>query len=193
MKTCNQCGLSKPESQFYSDKWQRDLLTTRCKDCVRVASKSSYKRNPRNYSPEITGTKICTVCSMEKEITLFPLDKGNYDGRKGQCSDCYLSASRLRARASFTRRKTLWNLRMQDPTYKSKRNAYQRSQYQKHRAKCNARSKLEYAVRTGKIVRQPCEVCSSTNSQAHHDDYSKPFQVRWFCQTHHSGLHRKYA
>lgn len=192
MKLCNQCGYSKQESEFYSDKWQRDGLTSRCKVCVRVAGNASYRRNPRDYSPEITGSKICTACSIEKNVTLFPFDKGNYDGRKGQCSDCYLKSSRNRARASSNRRKTLWKIRMQDPAVRAKRNSYQRQRNKKDRIKQRARSKLEYAVRTGKIIKQPCEVCQSINSQAHHDDYLKPLQVRWLCSTHHGITHRKY-
>lgn len=37
----------------------------------------------------------------------------------------------------------------------------------------------------GRLVRKPCEACGSEKSQAHHDDYSKPLDVRWFCFKHH--------
>jgi hypothetical protein len=29
------------------------------------------------------------------------------------------------------------------------------------------------------------------SSQGHHPDYSKPFEVVWLCQLHHSEEHRK--
>jgi hypothetical protein len=48
------------------------------------------------------------------------------------------------------------------------------------------------AIRDGRMVRQPCEVCGE-KAQAHHDDYSKPFDVRWLCTTHHGEVHRRYA
>lgn len=32
---------------------------------------------------------------------------------------------------------------------------------------------------------QPCEVCGTTPAQRHHDDYSKPLEIRWLCPVHH--------
>ena len=39
---------------------------------------------------------------------------------------------------------------------------------------------------------QPCEVCGES-AQRHHDDYSKPLEVRWLCTRHHGEVHRKVA
>ena len=44
-------------------------------------------------------------------------------------------------------------------------------------------------VSCAKLEKQPCEVCGSLNTQAHHDNYSKPLEVRWLCQLHHSRIH----
>ncbi len=50
----------------------------------------------------------------------------------------------------------------------------------------NARSYLKVYIKRGKIDRGPCEICQTTiKIEAHHDDYSKPLQVRWFCRPHH--------
>ena len=46
------------------------------------------------------------------------------------------------------------------------------------------------ATRLGIIVKQPCEVCGKLKVDAHHDDYSKPTEVRWLCRKHHSWHHR---
>jgi deoxycytidylate deaminase len=48
---------------------------------------------------------------------------------------------------------------------------------------------LGNAVRDKRVVKQPCEVCGSTIVQAHHDDYSKPLEVRWLCVPHHNEHH----
>lgn len=49
---------------------------------------------------------------------------------------------------------------------------------------------VSYAYRVGRLVPGPCEVCGSTGKvDAHHDDYEKPLDVRWFCRTHHSAIH----
>jgi hypothetical protein len=48
------------------------------------------------------------------------------------------------------------------------------------------------AIRDGRLERQPCEICGVEKTDAHHDDYSKPLEVRWLCRKHHGIQHRKY-
>lgn len=57
------------------------------------------------------------------------------------------------------------------------------------RMKMNARSYLHVYVKRGKVDRLTCEKCGAV-AQAHHDDYSKPLQVRWLCKAHHHEHHR---
>jgi len=54
-----------------------------------------------------------------------------------------------------------------------------------------ARRQLREAVNLGKITRNPCEVCGKQKAHGHHDDYSKPLEVRWLCALHHSEVHKK--
>ncbi len=55
------------------------------------------------------------------------------------------------------------------------------------------------AIARGDLVRQPCEECAGEPrwpylalqpAVAHHDDYSKPLDVRWLCREHHYAFHR---
>ena len=52
---------------------------------------------------------------------------------------------------------------------------------EKHRA----RKMVGRAVKSGKLVRGLCEMCGHSTVEAHHDDYSKPLDVRWLCRYHH--------
>lgn len=58
-----------------------------------------------------------------------------------------------------------------------------------NREKLAAHLAVAYALRKGKLVRQPCW-CGNQESQAHHPDYSKKLEVIWLCQKHHKELHR---
>lgn len=43
------------------------------------------------------------------------------------------------------------------------------------------------------IPRQPCEVCGAEPADRHHDDYSRPTEVRFLCEYHHGIAHRQAA
>jgi hypothetical protein len=53
------------------------------------------------------------------------------------------------------------------------------------RIKMNARSYVKVYIRRGKVKRGTCEVCGSADTQPHHEDYTQPLKVRWFCRQHH--------
>jgi len=56
--------------------------------------------------------------------------------------------------------------------------------------KSRARGQVFRAVRAGKLTKGPCIVCGSSESRAHHRDYSKPLEVTWLCSRHHEHAHR---
>lgn len=45
------------------------------------------------------------------------------------------------------------------------------------------------AIKSGRLKRKPCEECGAAEAHAHHDDYSKPLDVRWLCRKHHARAH----
>lgn len=57
--------------------------------------------------------------------------------------------------------------------------------------KVTARLLLQSEVIKGNIKRKPCEVCGILPTEGHHEDYSKPLEVRWLCKSHHMKLHHK--
>lgn len=71
------------------------------------------------------------------------------------------------------------------------------SHYAKYKAdpvnaeKLQARRQCVEAIRDGRLVRQPCEKCGDSASQAHHEDYAQPLSVNWLCRRCHAHLHRK--
>ena len=54
-----------------------------------------------------------------------------------------------------------------------------------HRAKVLARVKAAKAYPD----KQPCERCGAPRADRHHDDYSKPLDIRWLCRACHIQHH----
>lgn len=48
---------------------------------------------------------------------------------------------------------------------------------------------VKRAIRAGELEREACETCGDPATVAHHDDYSKPLEVRWLCHSHHRLWH----
>lgn len=61
----------------------------------------------------------------------------------------------------------------------------------KHFEKYQARQTVMVALRSGKLHRQPCEICGQPKAQAHHPDYSAPLGVKWLCEPCHRAEHRR--
>lgn len=74
---------------------------------------------------------------------------------------------------------------------KEKKAAYARDFYARPEnvLKNKARHVSKHAIRKGRLVRLPCEKCGEPKTEAHHDDYSKPLEVRWLCRKHHVEIH----
>lgn len=53
-----------------------------------------------------------------------------------------------------------------------------------------AHKRVGNALRDGRMKKEPCCVCGDPKAEAHHDDYSKPLEVRWLCRIHHLAFHR---
>lgn len=57
--------------------------------------------------------------------------------------------------------------------------------------KNNVRRKTNMRIERGLILKYPCETCGNIESEAHHDDYTKPYDIRWLCRQHHLQHHKE--
>ena len=78
---------------------------------------------------------------------------------------------------------------------KEKRAEYFREYRKKNKVKLQAKWFVAYAIKTGVLVRQPCEVCGTTENvdAHHHKGYEKEnwIEVEWLCKIHHREAHTK--
>jgi hypothetical protein len=66
----------------------------------------------------------------------------------------------------------------------------QRDMSDEEKLKANCRSYANVYQRRGKLKKEPCEKCGCLDSHKHHENYSKPLEVRWFCIKCHSFMHK---
>jgi hypothetical protein len=66
---------------------------------------------------------------------------------------------------------------------------YKLRQVERFPERIRARRKAAYAIHRGKLLRGPCEMCGKPDAHAHHDDYTKPLEVRWLCKPCHNKYH----
>lgn len=152
--------------------------------------------------------KQCSTCKVFKtRVDDFQKQSDKKDGLCSQCKECASKRSRKyekeksldpewrkkRSEKSLRRYKEI----IKDPILLEKERERDRNRIKKINPisilKSQARSMVNNALKNGRIRKSDCEECQSNESvQAHHDDYSKPLQVRWLCIKCHNILHRKY-
>lgn len=135
--------------------------------------------------------KRCFKCGKEKQLSEFYRHSMMADGHLNKCKTC--TKSDVRRHRSENE-----SVRAYD-RQRYAENSQRRKSVQKIAAdwrvknpdRYRAQNKVNNAIRDGKLKKQSCEVCGDKNVHAHHDDYSKPLEVRWLCPLHHHREHAK--
>lgn len=117
------------------------------------------------------------------------------DGHFGICKECHKAA--MRAIGQTQEGKDRQKIRNTLPKRVAARAAYAKTAIGKsitNKAKAawakRNPEKVKAVRLANKLTRKPCEVCGAVNVHGHHDDYSKPLEVRWLCPRHHSEHHK---
>lgn len=132
--------------------------------------------------------RICNKCGKEKFLIDFYKDKTRLLGRSYVCRFCDNERRRILAATSQGLLKSKTYQRSEQG--KIARRLWQKREYWINRHKHTARKMVEAMVKSGDIIKKPCEVCGKERSLAHHPNYAKPLEVKWLCQKHHSEIHR---
>jgi len=67
---------------------------------------------------------------------------------------------------------------------------YKLIQKERYPERIKAREIARYAIKSGRLIREDCEICGDPNTQPHHDDYRFPLRIRWLCIKHHREYHQ---
>ena len=134
--------------------------------------------------------KQCFKCLRTLSIDEFYAHPRMADGHLNKCKECTKRDVRHTNDENWIKRAEYEKERSKRPERKLAALRYQASQREREPQKTKARSAVRRAVKSGGLVRKPCEVCGTTEKvEAHHEDYSKPLDVRWLCFAHHRMNH----
>ena len=142
--------------------------------------------------------KSCSSCGKSKDEAEFYVNRASEDGLTARCRLCigqYQKERRERLNAS---RPPGWKKKTADmaaylkawleanPGYSTQK---KKEWYERNRDRLKVRDRVRYALKVGKLVKQPCAECGELEVEGHHPDYSRPLDVIWLCRKHHMEIH----
>jgi hypothetical protein len=126
-----------------------------------------------------------------------------------QAANCDITCHTCRAEIARRRRAALKASGKQEPRNRERAAEYERERNQRPevrarraadmarysrdpllRQRHEARWQVRRAIAAGRLTRKPCETCGQLNVHGHHDDYTKPLEVRWLCTACHRDWHK---
>jgi hypothetical protein len=136
--------------------------------------------------------KRCIRCHDVKDIGEYYTHPMMADGHLNKCKVCCCSDARANRRMRVAYYRQYDMDRFSHASRRATRAENCRRQRSRNPEKTRARAAVARAIRSGKLLKRPCEVCGTAEVDAHHDDYSRALDVRWLCRTHHLIAHGKY-
>lgn len=113
------------------------------------------------------------------------------DGHLGKCKDCTRKDVNENRWKRIDKYRAYDNERAGTPVRVQTRKRVSAEYAAKYPERKKAVIAVNNAVRDGRLVKQPCEACGAKRVHGHHDDYSKPLDVRWLCPVHHKQVHKE--
>lgn len=156
--------------------------------------------------------KKCFKCGKIKPLSEFYRHSEMADGHLNKCKDCTrLDASTYRwanlekmreydrnrpnaKERSAENRRRMKELQEYDPErFREKERARLRNYRRQNKEKEIAHERVFYAVSTGRLINPgACSKCGVLcHTEAHHEDYSKPLEIVWLCDSCHKTRHKE--
>ena len=146
--------------------------------------------------------KKCKRCGTEKNEEEFNkwYKKSGSSGYRQNCRECdHLLNKEFREKNSDKLKVKRRNRNgaqpkryCTDPKQQKRNEDVYRSQ-RKYPEKRAARTFLNSYIKMGKVMKpNSCEIClQKAKVEGHHEDYSKPLEVKWVCKKCHTDIHWK--
>ena len=145
-----------------------------CISCQRVLPLAAFYPHPQMRDGHLNKCKECQKAAVRAVRAANPEYYRAYDRQRGDLPH------RLAAVAAYQKTKR----------GREQLNAKSKEWVKRHPEKRKAHVWVGNAIRDGRLIRSPCEMCGAEKVTAHHDDYTKPMEVRWFCGPCHRAHHK---
>lgn len=133
-------------------------------------------------------------CTEETKRKISVANDGNFFGICDYCGKEYHTKKShyIRRKRHFCSRNCYAKYRAEIMP-KEEQNAYGTGyDYAERLRRKKAREIFNHYLRDNHIDRKPCEICGAEKSEAHHDNYDKPLEVRWLCIKCHRKWHKEH-
>jgi hypothetical protein len=137
--------------------------------------------------------KTCKWCEKTKPLSEFHAHIDMKDGYLNKCKSCcyeWTKNYRKTENGKASRKKEKQYPELKKRYKQSEKGKLAAKRYKRDSTRESAKNAVRYAIRTGKMQKEPCFVCGEVG-QAHHSSYAQDMKlvVTWLCQHHHNQLH----
>lgn len=137
----------------------------------------------------MSGSKKCFKCSETKPLLDFYKHKAMADGHLGKCKSCTKLDSRKNRKENIDYYRQYDLDRAKDPERKALAAEVTKRWREQDARRSACHSAVRRAILSGLIKKENCSVCGSRKSLAHHESYSEPLKIVWYCQVCHKERH----
>lgn len=160
--------------------------------------------------------KQCTKCKEWKQFSDFYKNRSRRDGYDSRCKKCANEAQKACNRSEILKRynasekgkaarekyhstpkgKGATEKYRDSGKYKEITREYRKAYRRQHPDRASAHDKVTDAIRAGKLLpanNYQCYLCKNQAMHYHHDDYSKPLEVKPVCPQCHADIHKAMA
>ena len=135
--------------------------------------------------------KLCRTCNKHKPFPEFHKRKMSLDGLAAKCKKCQSDYDK--ARVDLPKRIESRKKYAQTEAGKTASSKGKKAYIARNPIKRKAHHCVTNAVRDGKLSKpELCQQCDKSDRlHGHHDDYAKPYEVRWLCSPCHIAWHKE--
>lgn len=200
MKTCIDCGQSKPLDDFYKNKSMADGHLNKCKVCFSAYKKQYWIENKaqlqeykkRHRKEKVDHYKEYAKSYRQKNIESITEKQKE---RRAANSEKIKEYERLYSKSEngIAVRKEIQKRYLSTDKGKALVKKHTKKYIENNPIKVICHRAVRTEIRSGRLIANAfCETCKSVDRKihAHHDDYSLPLSVRWLCAKCHKDWHR---